>query len=277
MCRDSSVYEYRILAFVDILGFKDMVYQSACNLQEQKRISDAMEIIHSYKELNDTCFGEEGLRKYGVQVTTFSDSAILSYPIHFDGGLFHVLMDLIHLQIDLSNLGIFIRGGITIGLAHHDEFNAFGPAMNDAYILESKEASSPRIILTRQTLSSGVAASRNHQNPFDLSLLNSIIKQDKDGYYYLDYLRQYQELDYPEYDYYHWLSRIRGYLVSNLNLYYPDAKIYPKYKWMLDYWNGVLNSPNLTVPVEDGSSNDRNMQILDSYRRLAIKPDYPYQ
>lgn len=277
MCQNSSIYEYRILAFVDILGFKNMIYQSACNLQEQKRILKAMKIIHSYKELNDTSFDGTGLRKYGVQVTTFSDSAIISYPISFDGGLFHVLIDLIHLQIDLSNLGIFIRGGVSIGLAHHDEFNAFGPAMNEAYILESKEAKSPRIILTSQTLSSGVAASQNHQNPCDLSILNSIIKQDKDGFFYLDYLRQFQELDHPEYDYYNWLARIRDHLIYNLNLYYTDTKIYPKYLWMLNYWNDVLNSSTLTIPLEEESCDSRNKQIFDNYLRLAIKSDYPFQ
>ena len=277
MCQNLSIYEYRILAFVDILGFKNMIQQSTCNFLEQKRILNAMKIIHSYKELNDSGFDGEGLRKYGVQVTTFSDSAIISYPISFDGGLFHVLIDLIHLQIDLSNLGIFIRGGVSIGLAHHDEYNAFGPAMNDAYMLESKEAKFPRIILTSQTLSSGVAASKNHQNPFDISLLHSIIKQDKDGFYYLDYLRQFQELDHPEYDYYIWLTRIRDHLIYNLNLYYSDDKIYHKYLWMLDYWNDVLNSSNLTIPLEEGTSDSRGKRIFENYLNLAIKSDYPHQ
>lgn len=124
-----SVYENRILAFVDILGFKNMVQISASNFQEQIRLMKAMEIIHSYRTLND-----EGL----------------------DGGLFHVLLD-------LACLGIFIRGGVSIGLAHHDEFNAFGPAMVDAYELELKMAKYPRIILTGQTLSAGIAASKSHQ------------------------------------------------------------------------------------------------------------------
>lgn len=276
MCQNLSIYEYRILAFVDILGFKNMIQQSTCNSLEQKRILTAMNIIHSYKELNDFGFDGEGLRKYGVQVTTFSDSAIISYPISYDGGLFHVLIDLIHLQIDLSNLGIFIRGGVSIGLAYHDKYNAFGPAMNDAYMLESKEAKFPRIILTSQTLNSGVAASRNHQNLSDISLLKSIIKQDKDGFYYLDYLRQFQELDYPEYDYYIWLTRIRDHLINNLNLYYSDTEIYHKYLWMLDYWNDVFNSSNLTIPLEEGTSDSRVKQIFENYLSLAIKSDYPH-
>lgn len=100
MYQDSSIYEYRILAFVDILGFKNIIQQSACNVYEQKRILKAMDLIHSYKELNDA--GD-------------------------DGGLFHVLMDLIHLQIDLSNLRIFIRGG---GIAKTSEsFRLIAPKL----------------------------------------------------------------------------------------------------------------------------------------------------
>ena len=182
------------------------------------------------------------------------------------------------MQIDLSSLGIFIRGGISIGLAYHDEYNAFGPAMNEAYRLESTKAESPRIILTSQTLYDGIKASESLQNPYDISLLESLIRQDKaDGFYYLDYLRQYQELDYPEFDYYLWLNTIRDYLVQNLNSYHSDEKIYPKYRWMLEYWNDVLNSPGLSIPVEEETSADERKRIRENYSRLVVKPEYPYQ
>lgn len=278
MCQKSPIYESRILAFVDILGFKSMIQKSAFDYKEQKRILNAMNIIHGYKTLNDNGLDGKGLREYGIQITTFSDSAIISYPIDFEGGLFHVLVDLIHLQIDLSNLGIFIRGGISMGLAYHDEYNAFGPAMNEAYRLESEEAKFPRIILTNQTLYDGIKASESLQNPYDISLLKSLIRQDKaDGFYYLDYLRQYQELDYPECNYYLWLSTIRDCLVRSLNTSYSNEKIYPKYCWMLEYWNDVLGSPSLSIPVEEETSADEREMIKESYSRLVIKPEYPYQ
>lgn len=271
-----SIYENRILAFVDILGFKDMVHISAVNPQEQWRIKTAMEIIHSYKVMNDAG-ADGGLRKFGVQVTTFSDSAILSYPVNFNGGLFLVLMDLIYMQIELFNIGVFIRGGISIGLAHHDEVNAYGPAMVEAYRLESERAVYPRIILTNQTLSIGLAVSQEHQNSFDKELLYSVIRQDKDGFYYLDYLRQFQELDYPEYDYYRLLTRIRETLINNLNLHYTNARIFPKYKWMLTYWNDVLNPRTLFVPRGYETSEERAQEIFDSYVRLKIEDKYPYK
>lgn len=278
MCQESPIYESRILAFVDILGFKNMIQQSAFDYKEQQRILNAMNIIHGYKKLNDNGLDGKGLREYGIQVTTFSDSAIISYPISYDGGLFFVLMDLIHLQIDLSNLGIFIRGGVSMGQAYHDEYNAFGPAMNEAYRLESVEAKFPRIILTNQTLLNGIRVSKNLQNPYDKSLLMSLIRRDRsDGYYYLDYLKQFQELDYPEYNYYIWLSTIRDYLVRNLNAYRSDDSIYSKYRWMLEYWNDTLTSPGLSIPVAAETTACESKQIVEYYSNLVIKPDYPHQ
>lgn len=272
----SSIYEDRILAFVDILGFKDMIGRSADDSEKQRLIRAAMDIIHSYKVLNDA--GEDGgLRKFGVQVTTFSDSAILSYPVSFDGGLFHVLLDLIHLQIDLAYLGVLIRGGVTIGLAYHDEVNAFGPAMVEAYELESGCAVYPRIILTSQTIHTGIAVSHAHRNPTDIALLKSVLRQAEDGFYYLDYLRQFQELDYPEYDYYRLMVRVRENLICNLNQYYSNQKVFSKYHWMLRYWNGVLDPQSLIVPREEGISDEQAKEVFASYVRLRIVDEYPYK
>lgn len=274
--RTSFIYENRILAFVDILGFKDMIVKSAGDSQKQQLIKEAMNIVHSYKVLNDKG-SVGGLQKFGVQVTTFSDSAVLSYPVSFDGGLFHVILDLIHLQIDLACLGVFIRGGITIGMAYHDEVNAFGPAMVEAYDLESNSAVYPRVILTEQTLSAGIAVSREHRNPADVELLKSLLAQDQDGFYYVDYLRQYRELDYPEYDYYRWMTRIRECLIFNLNLYHSNTRVFPKYQWMRSYWNNVLDPQSLIVPREYGISDEQAREVYASYVRLRIADEYPYK
>lgn len=279
---NTPVYESRILAFVDILGFKNMVLASDNNYQEQQRILKAMSIIHRVKELNDSG-SDGGLRRYGIHVTTFSDSAIISYPLSHDGGLFYVLMDLIHLQIDLLMLGIFIRGGITIGAAHHDEFNAFGPAMVEAYELESKKAVYPRMILTEETIKTGLMYSPSHQNQYDICLFSNLIRQDTDGFFYLDYLTQSQEFDYPVPVYYKWMQSVRHAIVSNLNASYGsanvnDQRIYEKYRWMLTYWNSVLTPAKLTYPVEAGLSKEELQEVHKAYLDLRIDPGIiPYK
>ena len=43
----------------------------------------------------------------------------------------------------------------------------------------------------------------------EANYINSFVRRDEDGYWYLDFLRQPEELDYPEYDYYTILVKIR--------------------------------------------------------------------
>jgi hypothetical protein len=48
-----------------------------------------------------------------------------------------------------QNLGMMIRGGIALGGLVHEEGGAlFGPAMNEAYHLESKSAVYPRVVIS---------------------------------------------------------------------------------------------------------------------------------
>lgn len=251
------MYENRIVAFVDLLGFKQWVLDSQNATDIQRSIYSVMEIIHSYKTLNDRGI-DGGLRKLGVQVTTFSDSAVISYPLDFDGGLFHVMLDLIHMQQEILNYGVWIRGGITIGKVFHDDYNIFGPAMIEAYILESKVANYPRVIIPQNVLYEGLKASPTHINGFDLNLMGSLIRKDLDGYYYLDYLCQGQEFDYPETDYSEWMGKVRNALISNLRKYncdgiiQPNPHVFEKYQWVMQYWNHVV-TPNYQIGLSDYS------------------------
>src|SRR3546814_12713824 len=76
----------------------------------------------------------------------FSDSLIISAANTADG-LWHVLFSLSDLAINLLEIGVLVRGGVTIGGIHHDDDIVFGLGVNEAYRLESKIATSPRIVL----------------------------------------------------------------------------------------------------------------------------------
>ena len=272
----NSIYEDRVLAFVDILGFRSMIKDSESVYEAQKRIKTAMNIIHSYKTLNDSPMGSEqnddkaGLRSLGIQITTFSDSAIISYPLSYDGALFYLIIDLIHLQMELLWLGILIRGGIVIGPAYHDSVNAFGPAMVSAYELESKKAIYPRIIMHPNTVKLGLKMSPSHLNDFDLELFKTTICQDADGYFFVEYLQQYQEFDFPEITYYEWMFGIRKMIVDNLNntQFIPD--VFAKYQWLLHYWNRTLEGQDFHIPIEGDMNDAERLEEWEKYKRLKI-------
>ncbi|HTG56249.1 MAG TPA: hypothetical protein VL943_08285, partial [Niabella sp.] len=69
------------------------------------------------------------------------------------------------------NLGMMIRGGITIGDLIHEENGAlFGPAMNEAYRLESNSAIYPRVVISNNAKSHLIAKLAGH------TILHPIIK-----------------------------------------------------------------------------------------------------
>lgn len=52
--------------------------------------------------------------------------------------------------------GILFRGAVVIGDLYNDKIIIFGPAMLEAYELESKKAIYPRIIIEEDTILEGI-------------------------------------------------------------------------------------------------------------------------
>ena len=137
----------RIIAFVDILGFSERVMDSKDNLYDFESLFWGQSYICKIKEENE---GDSALnmRELGFEVTVFSDSLVISCPDK-DDNLFSLIMQLIHIQINLANMDILLRGAITSGPLHHDGEMLLGPAMIEAYKLESRVAVYPRIIVEK--------------------------------------------------------------------------------------------------------------------------------
>lgn len=105
-------YEDRIVAFVDILGFKNKINASVTSPIELEKIYRALSRIYRLKTENYSS-GFLNQKESGVEVSTFSDSAVISYPAVGDN-LFYLIMELIWLQLDLAQADVLLRGGLTI-------------------------------------------------------------------------------------------------------------------------------------------------------------------
>lgn len=55
------------------------------------------------------------MKSHGVEITTFSYSAVISYLADDIDGLFFILVDLVYLQLALAACNILFRGGIPEG------------------------------------------------------------------------------------------------------------------------------------------------------------------
>ena len=108
------------------------------------------------KELDDMCNALDLLRLYCMKIsvgkittTQFSDSIVISFPWKKDDWqLLAVFRSLKMIQVVLLyKYNLLLRGGVVIGDILHTDKILIGPAMIDAYALESKCANSPRIVL----------------------------------------------------------------------------------------------------------------------------------
>ena len=176
------MFEDRIIAFVDILGFKNKIENnfSQSNEMEVEKIYRFISFLHEDydKKINDSSY----------QATQFSDSLVISYKADEKAAVFKILIDLLYLILEALKYGFLLRGSVTVGKLIHDKNHLFGPAMNKVYKNESKIACFPRIILCEELIK---IAYKNPIQPEraqnEKMIIRSLLKRDFDGFYYIDY------------------------------------------------------------------------------------------
>jgi hypothetical protein len=165
------MYEQRFIAFIDILGFGNLVETSAKSPELVKKIIDVLismspEIVEASADSTPNLskipderkddvletiklFNEKSRLFYKVDISYFSDSLVLSAKADNAMSSQMLLEIIAKLQVTLwQEHNLLIRGGLTVGqLIHIENGPMFGPAMNRAYHLESKMAVFPRILI----------------------------------------------------------------------------------------------------------------------------------
>lgn len=133
-------YERRVVAFYDFLGWRSKIAQAG---DEPKRIGDLRRMILRHTR---SLAGQQQYASPEVRFSSFSDNVVVSHPINKPAVNF-LLGTLGAFQLVSAAAGFLVRGGVTVGLIHHDEVSVFGPALNRAYEIESRIAKVPRIVL----------------------------------------------------------------------------------------------------------------------------------
>ncbi len=233
-------YENRVVCFIDILGFREIIESTIApdGSEIKKNLSNILlalnRISHMVRDLHLSIAKSK-------RITQFSDSIVISFRYREESEVFMTLISLQHLLIDLAGRhGVLLRGGISTGKLIHNENLVVGPAMIDAYTLESKVAKFPRIILDKKVLDIARKSRREgHTAREELEYVKSIISQDRDGLYYVDYLAKiYEELDEPELGYPLYLHKISKIIEEGLA--HKSGDIREKYVWLRDKYNEVV-------------------------------------
>ncbi len=176
-------YEERVVCFIDILGFKAHIDKSTQDVNYIKTISMVLDAIADVTNMEEDDAKD---RNIDVKVTQFSDNIVLSYKIDSDDQLAFIIISISDMISRLIQYGFLLRGAITQGKVIHTDKQLFGPAMNEAYELESKVAIYPRIIISRDVLFNA-----NFSEKYEENAKNRIMdwcKTDGDGWHYIDYI-----------------------------------------------------------------------------------------
>lgn len=229
-------YEDRIVAFIDVLGFHSLVNDTvdAKGNDDPRKIQN---IYDAYEVIQENWRGSSSEQATSSKRTTvFSDCIVVSVAEHESSQIFWTLLEIKHLIMSLIYHGILVRGAVVRGKLIHERNVVFGPALVEAYTLESKAALYPRIILDRDlVVAAGKRRSGHHTKKEEISYVQSLLEKDSDGMYYVDYFfKAENELDEPAYGFPDYIARLgeiirKGLMGSN---HPSNADLKVKYTWM---------------------------------------------
>jgi len=124
-------------------------------------------------DIHDTEY-RKSIPRNSKTITTFSDCLVISFKAIEKSEVFHTLLEIKWMIMRLIYRGILCRGAITYGKLIHTDEVLFGPALTEAYILETKVALYPRVILHKDIIDlAGKAKSSHHTSELEEEYVQS--------------------------------------------------------------------------------------------------------
>lgn len=172
---DDIQYDTKIVAFLDILGFKNLIRKATVAAQAKNIIYLLEQALMHSKPREVTAEGT---------VRMFSDCISISSAPTLEG-IGWILWRCIVIQGLLIQNGYLLRGAVTEGKHYESDNIIFSEALVNSYELE-KSAVYPRIIVE-----TGVVTRARETNQTDqvCSPAKDLLLQDQDGMIFLDYFR----------------------------------------------------------------------------------------
>lgn len=146
--------EQRIVAFIDILGFKAIIdeydNQALSNILKDLQMALNTAIDTSINQIL-SMKGNENIKEH-LKYRMFSDCLSISLPFYDNDTDFIIQFNSLSIIINayvqtMALKGFFLRGGIATGSYYSDENMIFSGGLVKAYELESRKAIYPRIVI----------------------------------------------------------------------------------------------------------------------------------
>lgn len=262
MKSESLKYQYRIVAFLDVLGFKSMLYEFEKEALENGKEDDkklvsqkATDFVNVFKEVTNL------MDKFDCNYYLFSDNICLTVdPYHDKSLIVDILFTISNLFRKFSQMGYFLRGGIDYGLMLDEKSIAMGVPLANAYIMESERAIFPRVIMSKRFIKFIDNKSFDGHSQFNiqnfikksceinyLNLFYNVIKTDDK----VTFFKQYKQV-----------------IEDHLSFNSGKENIFMKYKWIAKEYNDFLNNyiENIEYFEQDIEFTDEEIIKLKSLK-----------
>ncbi len=217
----NSDYPQKLVAFLDILGFRGLVTQNPSLALQSIRLIDG-HLTHVLSVLKDT-------HAEAFSTKLFSDCMCISCD-DTPENLFYIIFEAAFIQHLFSLSGIFIRGGISRGNHFENERVIFSHGLLNAYALE-QTASYPRVLVD-ELLIDAILRDDDTYTPYytDFRTRDFVMKAP-DGFHFVDYLHL---LRLEGMDDVADLTQHRRSIESTITRYPQDTKVVRNCRWVAE-------------------------------------------
>ena len=225
---NESNYPDKLVAFLDILGFKNLVMQD---------IEGALQTINSIdghlKHVLKILADNHG-KTFSIKL--FSDCICVSCEYTFEN-IFYMMYELAFIQLYFSFEGIFLRGALTKGNHFENDRIIFSKGLIKAYELE-QAAIYPRIIIDKYLIDQ-IKQDNNSYFPIYIGFKKQdFLIQSPDGQFFVDYLNLLYEEGMDQIESLH---KHKESIIDNVNKNLENIKIIEKCRWIAEYHNYKFN------------------------------------
>lgn len=238
---DFNNYKYhnKVVCFMDILGYKNIVNQTRnCNnLSDISELPTLSIIMQQYEKATETNDNKLTVRTFSDCMYVFCDlediEILLDFITTFQLQIFRgggVNNQNLENKLVPDKL-ILARGGITYGEMYSSNNNFWGPAIIDAYQLESEIAIYPRIVIDYKFINAYV-------DKFNPNL--DFIDTDSD-FPYLNYIKYLHNTKNKicKSDIQRNIFDLQNYMQKKIDIL--NRHVFQKYKWLENYYQKNLS------------------------------------
>lgn len=189
---EEKQYKKCYVAFLDVLGFKEMIKTKSCEyIYEVFSKEFKQKINHIY--LGTVLVSDMS----NIEMKVMSDSICFYIDSSIKNSLFALVCATAHFQNELLCFEepVLTRGAIVHGDMFSEDDIIYGPAFVEAYLKEEKLAKYPRIILDEIL----VEKAENNSDDNVYKALNKLTLFDFDGKFVVDYWQVFNEINNDKY------------------------------------------------------------------------------